>query len=72
MNPADALKAASNAAQAIMAVQDGRPVDAARHAVAAALDLVPKEAVQQLLTEEAIRRQNAIADAAEVAKFGGG
>ena len=34
------------------------------------LDLVPKEVASQLLTDAAVRRANAIADAAEVAKFG--
>ncbi len=34
------------------------------------LDVVPVEVASQLLTEEAVRRSNAIADAAELAKFG--
>lgn len=34
------------------------------------LDLVPHTVAQELLTKEAIKRQNAIADAAEAAKFG--
>lgn len=49
------------------------PMDAinvVRKLVGLILDIVPKDVAQQLLTEEAIRRQNAIADGAEVAKFG--
>lgn len=34
------------------------------------LDIVPHTVAQELLTKEAIKRQNAIADMAEVAKFG--
>lgn len=34
------------------------------------LDLVPHTVAQELLTKEAHARQNAIADAAEAAKFG--
>lgn len=45
-------------------------IDLVRKLVGLILDLVPKDVAQQLLTEEAIRRQNAIADAAEYAKFG--
>ncbi len=45
-------------------------IDAARKVVDLLLDLVPKEVAEQLLTDAAVRRQNAIADAAEVAKFG--
>ena len=44
--------------------------EVARALVGLLLDLLPKQAVEQLLTEEAIKRQNAIADAAEAAKFG--
>lgn len=46
-------------------------LDLARKLLGLVLDIVPKETAMQLLTEEAIRRQNAIADAAEAAKFGG-
>jgi hypothetical protein len=70
MNPNEGLSAVANAAQAVIAVHDGRPIDAARHAIAAALDLVPKDVAEKLLTEEAIRRANAIADLMERAKFG--
>lgn len=45
-------------------------VDLVRKLVGLILDLVPKDVAQQLLTEEAIRRQNAIADGAELVKFG--
>lgn len=34
------------------------------------LDLVPHTVAQELLTREAVKRQNAIADAAEQLKFG--
>lgn len=46
-------------------------VNLARTLIGIVLDLLPKDAVERLLTEEAIKRQNAIADAAEAAKFGG-
>jgi hypothetical protein len=54
----------------------GQALDAVGRAVGLALDLaemfgVPPERVAELLTEEAVRRQNAIADVAEAAKFGG-
>ncbi|MCW5834508.1 MAG: hypothetical protein KIS78_19055 [Labilithrix sp.] len=71
MTPAAVLRAAGAAAQAIVAATAGRPVDAARHALDAALALVPHEAAAKLLSEQAIARQNAIADAAELGKFGG-
>lgn len=45
-------------------------IDLARKLLALVLDLVPHEVANQLLTDEAVRRQNAIADAAEAAKFG--
>lgn len=45
-------------------------VDLVRKLLALVLDLVPKDVASQLLTEEAIRRQNAIADGAEAVKFG--
>lgn len=44
-------------------------LDIVRKLVSLILDLVPKEVAQHVLTEEAVRRQNAIADAAELAKF---
>lgn len=71
MTPEDLLRAAAHAASAVVHAQGGRPIDAAREAVEAALDLVPKEVVEQLLTDAAVRRQNAIADLAERQKFGG-
>lgn len=70
MSPTEALKAAASAAQSVMAAQDGRYVDAARHAIDAALELVPAEEAQKLLDEAAIRRANLAADFAEAAKFG--
>lgn len=69
MTPKEALKAAAHAAQAVMAAQDGRPIDAARHAIDAALELVPDDEARRLLDDAALRRANAIADAAEAAKF---
>jgi hypothetical protein len=36
------------------------------------LDLVPVDVARQILDDAAVRRANAIADAAEAAKFGGG
>lgn len=70
MTPTEALKAAAHAAQAVMAVQDGRPVDAARHAIDAALELVPEDEARALIDAAAIRRANIAADIAEAAKFG--
>jgi hypothetical protein len=71
VSPAEALKAAASAAQSVMAAHDGRYADAARHAIDAALELVPADEAQKLLDAASIRRANAIADAAEAAKFGG-
>lgn len=51
-----------------MSLMDG--IDTARRLIDVVLDLVPKEVATQLLTDAAVRRGNAIADAAEVAKFG--
>lgn len=70
MSPEEALRAAAHAAQAVMAAHDGRPVDAARHAIDAALELVPADEAKDILDAAAVRRANAIADAAEAAKFG--
>jgi hypothetical protein len=70
MSPEEALRAAASAAQSVMAAHDGRYVDAARHAIDAALELVPADEAAKLLDEAAIRRANAIADAVEAAKFG--
>lgn len=44
-------------------------LDLVRKLLSVILDLVPKDVASQLLTEEAIKRQNAIADAAEAVKF---
>lgn len=44
-------------------------VGIARKLIELVLDLVSPDEAAQLLTEEAVRRQNAIADAAEVGKF---
>ena len=70
MSPEEALRAAAAAAQSVMAAHDGRYVDAARHAIDAALELVPHEEAAKLLDEAAIRRANLAADVAEQAKFG--
>lgn len=45
-------------------------LDIARKLLGIVLDLVPEEHARELLTEEAVKRQNAVADAAELAKFG--
>lgn len=45
-------------------------IDIARKLIGLVLDIVPKEVADQLLTDEAVRRQNALADGAEFAKFG--
>jgi hypothetical protein len=45
-------------------------IDLVRKLISLVLDLVPKDVATQLLTEEAVRRQNAIANAAEAVKFG--
>lgn len=45
-------------------------LDLVRAVVGFALDHVPHDEVAKVLTEEAVKRQNAIADAAETAKFG--
>jgi hypothetical protein len=48
------------------------PIDLARKLIGLILDLVPHTVAQQLLTDEAVRRANTTADAAELIKFGGG
>jgi hypothetical protein len=45
-------------------------IDLVRKLLSLVLDLVSPGVAQQLLTDEAVRRQNAIANAAEYAKFG--
>ncbi len=45
-------------------------IDTVRKLLALILDLVPHDVATQLLTDEAVRRANAIANAAEAAKFG--
>lgn len=47
-------------------------IDVVRKLIGLILDLVPHDVAKQLLTDEAVRRANAIADTAEAAKFGGG
>lgn len=44
-------------------------LDLARGIISLLLDVLPVTMLRQLLDEEAIRRQNAIADAAEAVKF---
>lgn len=44
-------------------------LDLVRKLIAIVLDLVPPDVASQLLTDEAVKRQNAIADAAEAVKF---
>lgn len=70
MTPESGLKAAASAARAILAARDGHPIDAAAHAIEAALELVPEPVVQRLISEHQAQRQNAIAELAEDAKFG--
>jgi hypothetical protein len=70
MTPETALKVASEAAAAVLDAKDGKPIDAARHAASALLELVPHETALQLLTDEQVRRANDIANAAEAVKFG--
>ncbi len=67
---ADYMRAAASAAQAVVSAIDRRPLESARHAVDAALALLSREEVAQLLTQQAIVRQNAIADQLEREKFG--
>lgn len=45
-------------------------LEAARFAVDTLLDLVTPEVARQLLDEQAVKRANVVADAAEIAKFG--
>ena len=45
------------------------PIEVVMRLLGLVLDLVPREVAEDLLSKEAIRRQNAIADAAEAAKF---
>lgn len=70
MTPETILSVAASAAQAVLAAKDGQPIEAARHALAAALELVPRDVAEKLLTDVAIERANAIADLREREKFG--
>lgn len=45
-------------------------IEMVRKLLALVLEYVPHDLAQQLLTEEAVKRQNAIADTLEGAKFG--
>lgn len=45
-------------------------IDVVRKLVSLILDLVPVDVAKQALDDAAVRRANAIADAAEAAKFG--
>ena len=45
-------------------------VDVVRKLLSLILDLVPVDVARQALDDEAVRRANAIANAAELAKFG--
>ncbi len=45
------------------------PLDVVVKLIGLILDLVPHTVAQDLLSQEAIKRQNAIADAAETAKW---
>ncbi len=45
-------------------------VDLVRKLLSLILDLVPHQVASQLLSDEAVRRANAIANAAELTKFG--
>lgn len=44
-------------------------IELARKLVGLVLDIIPRTVAEQLLTEEAIKRQNTIADLAEAVKF---
>lgn len=46
-------------------------IETARKLVDVILDLVPEPVARQMLTDAAVRRGNAIADFAEIEKFGG-
>lgn len=46
-------------------------IDLVRFVVGLALELVPEDELQKVLSEEAVKRQNLAADLAERAKFGG-
>ena len=53
-------------------IDDITPADAARTLVGIGLAFVPVEDLRQYLDEEARKRAEAVADAAEALKFGGG
>lgn len=46
-------------------------IDLVRRLLSMVLDLVPESVAKQLLDDEAVKRGNAIANAAESIKFGG-
>ncbi len=65
------LAAAAGLVTAATSLAKSEPVQAAREAIGAALNLVPEDVAHQFLTEAAIKRANAIADLKEAEKFGG-
>lgn len=67
----DAKRAARTAVDAAFDALDGNYIEAARKLVNGALDLVPGTVVQQVITDEQARRQNAIAEQLEADTFAG-
>lgn len=65
-----ALTIGMHAAQALLAAKNGDATAAARHAIDAALEAVPRAEAQRLLDQAAIDRANAFADTLESAKYG--
>lgn len=64
------LRAVKYLADAVVATLRGDVIGAIRHAADAALELVPIDVAQGALDDAAVRRANAIANAAEVLKYG--
>lgn len=69
MNPETIAKIIRVAADAVVGAVN--PADVARAVVAVGLELVPEEDLRAYLDEEAAKRAETIADAAERLKFGG-
>ncbi len=65
-----AARAVGHALDAIVAFAQGRTIDGVRSLAEGTLEMMPADAVHQVIDDAAVRRANAVADDAALAKFG--
>jgi hypothetical protein len=65
----DLASVATSAARAIIAASQGDAMGAAAHGLEAVLEAVPHDVAQKMLSDAAIRRARAAADAEEDRRF---